>query len=171
MRKLTERLRLELKKPLGTLIDEKEAIESANANKRMVIAVGDECAHTLIRSGARLDVVVYDLRCMREPVSEEAKQEIENFAGKGMRLEAKSPAGSISDELEGAVAEVIAKGKGSVFVDGEEDLAALVAVIRAPVGALVLYGQPREGIVAVKVDRRSKGKVARMLDEMEKRGL
>ncbi|MEW6328597.1 MAG: DUF359 domain-containing protein [Candidatus Micrarchaeota archaeon] len=168
MKKLTERLRMELKKPLGALLNEDEAIAAANANKKMVVAVGDECARTLIKAGAHLDVVVYDLRCMREPVDEETKNEIERFARERAKASAKNPAGYITDELEDAVQKVIGKGNGSVFVDGEEDLAALVAVARAPVGALVLYGQPREGIVAIRVDKRSKEKIARILEGMEK---
>ncbi len=159
---------MEFKKPLGALMNEDEAIAAANASKKMVIAVGDECARTLINAKAHLDVVVYDLRCMREPVDEETKNGIEEFARANFRLSVKNPAGSITDELEDAVKKVVEQGRGSVFVEGEEDLATLLAVIQAPVGALVLYGQPREGIVAIRVDKRSKDRITRMLEEMER---
>ena len=35
----------------------------------------------------------------------------------------------------------------TVLVDGEEDLAVIPLVIAAPDGAIVLYGQPRQGVV------------------------
>ncbi len=38
-----------------------------------------------------------------------------------------------------------------VMVEGEEDLLTLVAVVLAPLGSLVAYGQPDRGIVIVVV--------------------
>jgi uncharacterized protein (UPF0218 family) len=39
-----------------------------------------------------------------------------------------------------------------LHVEGEEDLAAVPAVIVAPAGASVVYGQPGEGMVLVDAD-------------------
>ena len=38
------------------------------------------------------------------------------------------------------------------MVDGEEDLAVIPLVIAAPDGAIVLYGQPHQGVVLRTVD-------------------
>jgi hypothetical protein len=43
-----------------------------------------------------------------------------------------------------------------VRVRGEEDLLALVAIIEAPIGSLVIYSQPRMGVVLVDVDEQAK---------------
>jgi uncharacterized protein (UPF0218 family) len=37
-------------------------------------------------------------------------------------------------------------------VDGEEDLAVLPCLLNSPKDAFILYGQPNEGVVLVKVD-------------------
>jgi uncharacterized protein (UPF0218 family) len=39
----------------------------------------------------------------------------------------------------------------TILVDGEEDLVALPAIVAAPEGASVVYGQPDEGMVHVQV--------------------
>ena len=38
-----------------------------------------------------------------------------------------------------------------ILVDGEEDLLALPAIFLAPINSLVLYGQPNQGFVLVKI--------------------
>ena len=50
-----------------------------------------------------------------------------------------------------------------VLIDGEEDLLTIPAVIEAPLGAVVFYGQPLEGVVAVEVDERSKANARQIL--------
>jgi hypothetical protein len=52
-------------------------------------------------------------------------------------------------------------------VEGEEDLLTLVAVVEAPENSLVVYGQPREGLVVVKVDEKIKKRVKEIVDSME----
>jgi len=43
-----------------------------------------------------------------------------------------------------------------VLVEGEEDLLTIVAVLCAPEGSVVLYGQPGEGAVLIEVNRAAK---------------
>jgi uncharacterized protein (UPF0218 family) len=52
-------------------------------------------------------------------------------------------------------------------VDGEEDLLTLVAVLYAPENAVVVYGQPYEGIVLVKVSPEKKAEALEFLKAME----
>ncbi|MBS7648640.1 GTP-dependent dephospho-CoA kinase family protein, partial [Candidatus Bathyarchaeota archaeon] len=61
------------------------------------------------------------------------------------------------------------KSKDSVgiLVDGEEDLLAIVAVLLAPENSFVVYGQPGEGIVVIKVNEDSKRKMHEILSRME----
>ena len=44
----------------------------------------------------------------------------------------------------------------TVLVDGEEDLAVIPLVMAAPIGALVLYGQPHQGVVLRTVNLEAK---------------
>ena len=63
-----------------------------------------------------------------------------------------NPAGIITDELIKTLSEAFASEKPlRIFVRGEEDLATLPVILMAPLDSVVLYGQPDEGVVFVKV--------------------
>ena len=51
-------------------------------------------------------------------------------------------------------------------VDGEEDLLTLPVIRYAPVGTLVAYGQPDEGIVLVKITKNKKASVKEIMNKM-----
>jgi uncharacterized protein (UPF0218 family) len=51
-------------------------------------------------------------------------------------------------------------------VEGEEDLLTIVAVLYAPDGSFVVYGQPNEGIVVVKATPEKKDEANKLLNEM-----
>ena len=48
-----------------------------------------------------------------------------------------------------------------------KDLLALVAILEAPKNSLVVYGQPYEGVVVVKVDETIKEKAKKIIQAME----
>jgi hypothetical protein len=54
-----------------------------------------------------------------------------------------------------------------LYVHGEEDLLVLPACIFAPENAVVLYGQPNEGLVIVKITPEIRNKTQKLLDLME----
>jgi uncharacterized protein (UPF0218 family) len=68
----------------------------------------------------------------------------------------KNPAGTLTDDLIRALDRAIMHPPVTVIVDGEEDLAVIPLVIAAPNGAIVLYGQPHQGVVLRKVNREAK---------------
>jgi uncharacterized protein (UPF0218 family) len=80
----------------------------------------------------------------------------------------KNPQATITAEAIDAVQDAL-RGSSSVkiVVDGEEDLLALVAILNAPESSFVVYGQPYEGIVVVKVTAEKKTEIAQLLREME----
>jgi len=102
---------------------------------------------------------------MRKEVDEETKKMIVEFDGPPITV--KNPAGFITNEMFRVVEEAIKNKKGKIFVDGEEDLAALVAMIVAPNGAIIIYGQPSEGMVFVKVDENIKKRAGADFSKME----
>jgi len=59
----------------------------------------------------------------------------------------KNPAGTLTDDLIHALDHAVMHPPVTVIVDGEEDLAVIPLVIAAPYGAIVLYGQPHQGVV------------------------
>ncbi|HUS56655.1 MAG TPA: DUF359 domain-containing protein, partial [Thermoplasmata archaeon] len=53
-----------------------------------------------------------------------------------------------------------------IEVSGEEDLAALVVMATGPLGAHVIYGQPRRGLVLVHLDERIRDLASRAIRRM-----
>jgi uncharacterized protein (UPF0218 family) len=80
----------------------------------------------------------------------------------------RNPAGEITSELEDAVRNALAGESGRIIrVEGEEDLALLPCVLYAPDGAVVVYGWPGKGMMAVDVDAASRMWARETLARME----
>ena len=136
---LPEEHRKLFKEPFGTLHKNIGEILPRLAGER-VYAVGDVVTHNLQKNGITPDVAIVDGYTMRSPC-----KRVPEMSGHYIRV--KNPAGCITDSLIRALDTAIANAPCMIFVDGEEDLAVIPMVIAAPVGSVVLYGQPREGVV------------------------
>ena len=83
-------------------------------------------------------------------------------------LFARNPAGAITDAAWAAIRSAVKqKGRTRVVVDGEEDLLTIPVVLSAPPDTLVVYGQPHQGLVVVKVTEETKARMRQFVDEME----
>ncbi|MBI5451897.1 DUF359 domain-containing protein [Candidatus Gottesmanbacteria bacterium] len=85
-------------------------------------------------------------------------------------LKVENPPSHITKELVNSVKNaylgIIKDGKQRIIeVTGEEDLAGVPAILLSPLGSVVLYGQPQEGIVVVEVTEKRK---KRMMELIEK---
>lgn len=149
MLELPEEVRQLLKRPLGQLFPNvAAAIERLRQlHPSRLITVGDVVTADLLEAGLRPDVAVVDMKVMRLPVDEKTKRAVEAFEATVVRV--KNQAGSITPELREALE--AAKPPLKIVVEGEEDLATLPAVLSAPLGSAVVYGQPGEGLVLVEV--------------------
>lgn len=107
---------------------------------RIVYAVGDVVTHNLQKRGITPAIAVVDGYTMRLPCSR-----IPVLRGECIRV--KNPAGTLTDDLIRALDHAVKYPPVTVMVDGEEDLAVIPLVIAAPDGAIVLYGQPHQGVV------------------------
>jgi len=165
--RLTDSLRANLKKPLG----EEYLDMDGSAPRRlkdsferspptMIITVGDVVSRRLTLERIKLHVRVVD--------NMEMRRRIEPFSFGNVRKEfcAKNPAGTIESEAWESVAEAIRAGDSLVTIDGEEDLLALPAILEAPLNSVVVYGQPREGIVVVHVTKTKKAQIRELLKQM-----
>jgi len=83
-------------------------------------------------------------------------------------LQVKNPSGTLTREAWTTLQEALKQDRPTrVLVDGEEDLFTLVAVSQAPENTLVVYGQPNQGVVAVKVTEDMRRKVQQTIDAMQ----
>jgi hypothetical protein len=168
--KLRQSQRALLKRPIGTLIPGRgDAAWQGVLNlvsklkPRTIIAVGDETSRLFEGRGLGADLYIIDGAIMRKKVSDRSLTA-------HRRLALRNPAGFISSEAWETVSKGLSIGGGAmIYVDGEEDLLALVAVLEAPLGSLVFYGQPDEGLVAVPVTEAKKSEVRKIIDGMERK--
>jgi len=164
--RLTEKLRNKLKQPLGKLIkgDEDITLESLKkiveeSNPELIISVGDIVSRSILKISVPVNVRIIDNKAMRK--------DLEFFDFKNKKtFHAYNPAGSIEIMAWQAIKEAIKSEDALVIIDGEEDLLALVAVIESPNNSLVIYGQPKEGIVIIEVDEIKKREAKSIIDSM-----
>lgn len=163
MLKLPDEVRPLLKRPLGQLFSSvTTAIERLQQLRpTRLIAVGDIVTAELLEAGLKLDVAVVDFVVMRSPVDKKIRRTIDLFDAKIVRV--KNPAGTITQELRAVLDE--AKPPLKIIVDGEEDLATLPAVLSAPLGSVVVYGQPYEGVVIVEVTESKRREFEALLEQ------
>jgi len=161
--KLPDEVRPLLKRPLGQLFSSvTTAIERLQQLRpTRLIAVGDIVTAELLEAGLKLDVAVVDFVVMRSPVDKKIRRTIDLFDAKIVRV--KNPAGTITQELRAVLDE--AKPPLKIIVDGEEDLATLPAVLSAPLGSVVVYGQPYEGVVIVEVTESKRREFEALLEQ------
>lgn len=164
MYKLPDALRPVLADPFGPIHDTGEALRKVRG--RVVIAVGDVVTQTFLDGGVVPKLMVIDGFTQRGAVVEGALAGLPSHGVR--RVAVRNPAAAITQQL---IAEMDRgmKSKGSTLiqVEGEEDLAALPAMILAPDGTAVCYGQPHRGVVIVIVTPEVRRRAKDILNQME----
>jgi Uncharacterized protein conserved in archaea len=167
---LPDSLREELKQPAGPLYtDGATLLEDAGES---LVTVGDVVTHHILGVGVQPAVALVDDRTERTAVADRVAKRVSE-AEFDHEVAVTNPAATLTADLLSALREGIDRaGTTLVTVDGEEDLATLPAVVAAPTGGSVVYGQPGEGMVLVPVDEetqtRMRGLLARMDGDSER---
>ncbi|MGC1120380.1 MAG: DUF359 domain-containing protein [Candidatus Methanofastidiosia archaeon] len=114
-----------------------------------VIAIGDVVVENMMNVGIEPDMAIVDGRSMR----------MDRIYKIECDITVENPASELTEELIAAVR----KGYKRIFVEGEEDLAALPAILYADANTLIVYGQPSEGIIVIRPTEENKQKVKEVL--------
>lgn len=148
--RLPKELRGIFKKPFGEVYRGKGLKPAQEIKSRLkgekVIVVGDMTLKNMLAVGVKPNLAVVDLK---------TKRSIEMPAVENV-FKARNPPGMITSDLWNKIHEAIEVDGSVVLIEGEEDLAVLPCVLEADWGTVVLYGQPDEGIVFIKVDENKK---------------
>jgi len=170
--RLPQELRSELKPPLGTLYSGNGAeciiaMQDDLQSAPKVVAVGDMTAFYLLSSSARKpDLYIVDNKTKRGPTSYEVQQKISENDDYEV-IEVDNPVAALTQDLIDEIKEVLASDrKVNIIVSGEEDLATLPAILYAPLGSAVIYGQPNQGSVMVKVTSQKRKIAKSIMDKM-----
>jgi len=167
-RKLPDDLRQLLKKPLGHLIlgspseTAPRILEFIRKHRpRLIVTVGDECSKVGVQLEGSQWIAVFDRQVERRKVDASSLES-------GETLKVVNAAGTLSAEARQVLRTALrGSSNATIEVEGEEDLLTLAALLYAPDGAVVLYGQPGEGVVAVVVDDKIRNFARRIIGRME----
>lgn len=174
MLRLTEELREKCSRPFGRLysgdnVEIKDIEELSHYS--LLVCVGDVVSHYALASELAPHIILIDKKTKRE-FDEETAGKIDQLSQEYRVVDVQNPTGYISTDLaqkiESSLSRVHSGQKIKMVVEGEEDLAVIPLVCILPEGSLIIYGQPREGIVALKVTPDKKILIHHILRKMEK---
>jgi len=160
-------MREDLKTPLGELIrgdvsDNVVVLREMLEEKKppCFATVGDFVTFYIMESGLDPDLAVVDHRVMR--------QDVEPFKFRREKVTVSNPAGTIKAEAHRVLWDAITlKKRLGVVVEGEEDLLVLPLMAMMPIGSVIVYGQPREGMVVVTLTEERRRWAKDFMAEME----
>lgn len=161
--RLPDDLRSAFKDPMGPVYTDPERLLADAGDP--IVAVGDVVTYHLRVAGRDPDVAVIDGKTKREAVGEEIAAVLD---GGNRRIDVDNEPATLSSAMLDALVEALASDEPVVIhVTGEEDLATVPAIVAAPAGASVVYGQPDEGMVLVDVTAETKGEARALLASLD----
>ena len=162
---INEEMRKKLKEPFGFLFkDIKEITNKFDLTNKKIFVVGDISVLNLIKLGKKNIKAfcnIYDHKTKRKRISFLSKFFLPNPS-----CVCKNPAGKITIDLMENLDTCIKKG-GNLLVKGEEDLAALYLFTKLDKAQIVLYGQPKKGIVLTFCNLKTKKRANSILHSLE----
>ncbi len=163
--KLPDSLRTQMKIPLGVLLPEsetsKENILKHLEQNSYIITVGDRTTEKMIDFGLIPSMQIVDGLEKRE------KRVLPKIANATEITVGNPPAEITPQSIDIIKKAFLMESPIRILVTGEEDLLVLPVCIYAPENSIVLYGQPNQGLVIVKITSEIKNKVQSLLDLME----
>jgi uncharacterized protein (UPF0218 family) len=159
---LPENLRNSLKKPLGTLIKDSDTTKEnilKNIQGSFVITVGDATTEKLIKFGIIPSLQIVD------GLEKRFKRELPSSSAK-MSFSCNNPPAQITQESIDVIKNALKEPPARITVIGEEDLLVLPVCVYAPENSVVLYGQPNEGLVIVRINSEIRNKVQSIMNSM-----
>ncbi|MDC4231272.1 MAG: GTP-dependent dephospho-CoA kinase family protein [Nitrosopumilus sp.] len=154
-----------MKIPLGILLPDSQ-VDKINIKKYLsenpyVITVGDRTTEKMIEFGLIPSLQIIDSQEKR------VKREPPKLAN-AIELTVDNPAAEITPQSIAIIKKAFTmQPPVRLNVNGEEDLLVIPACIHAPENSVVLYGQPNEGLVLVKITPEIRSKTQTLLDLME----
>jgi uncharacterized protein (UPF0218 family) len=159
MVEIPDRVRSQLKRPLGKLYKDFREIKKLSRDHH-IIAIGDVCTLGLLAMGIKPHLAVFDFHFMRHELDSGIQSILKLYYKKPARY--RNPAGTISERILKDAPKLLRKG-GGVYIEGEEDLTALAFIRSGGPKDVIVYGQPHVGMVVVKPDAKIKKRVERWL--------
>ena len=124
-----------------------------------VTTVGDVVSRETLATGIQVNLRIVDQMTLRKSINPiEIKAEV--------TYRVRNPAGVITRQAWDAIREALQHREAVIYVNGEEDLLAIPAILESPDNAFIVYGQPSQGLVVVTASPVTKHEVKEMMTRM-----
>jgi uncharacterized protein (UPF0218 family) len=124
-----------------------------------VTTVGDIVSRETLTRGIQVNLRILDQMTLRQRIGP-----IEIKAERVYRV--RNPAGVVTKEGWDAIKGALQHREAVIYVDGEEDLLAIPAILESPDKSFIVYGQPSQGVVVVTASPEMKHEVREMMNRM-----
>ena len=154
----------EFRKPYGKLYTSVDQIRDIIKDKK-IISVGDVISSNLIKNNITPDIIIFDERQNRKPVTQDIKEILNGFDAEEIQVE--NPKSNITEELWNAIKSSLTKNnRVKIRVKGEEDLSVLPIIMEANENTIVLYGFMEKGFILVQIDKNLKERCQNLLTKL-----
>ena len=168
---LPNHLRATLAKPIGVCIPNTQKISSHN---QIIISVGDTTTAKFLSYGILPTLAIIDFQARRQAFDWNIEKWQELTRDRKISYFTSGP-GFINKKVMRAIEQWSKNPKKSLFIiDGEEGLLVLPAILYAPLGSIVYYGQPAspaggpdKGIIEVIVTEKMKNFAKKLLSQFK----
>ena len=155
-----------MKIPLGILLPEdqtnKKNIQQHLLENSYLITVGDRTTEKMINFDIIPSLQIIDNIEKRE------KRDSPKISDRTTKLNVENPPTEITIQSIDMIKKAFSMDPPvRIIVNGEEDLLVLPVCVLAPENSIVMYGQPNEGLVIVKITSEIRNKTKSLLDLME----
>ena len=155
-----------MKIPLGILLPEdqtnKKNIQQHLLENSYLITVGDRTTEKMINFDIVPSLQIIDNIEKRE------KRDSPKISDLTTKLNVENPPAEITIQSIDMIKKAFSMDPPvRIIVNGEEDLLVLPVCVLAPENSIVMYGQPNEGLVIVKITSEIRNKAKSLLDLME----
>lgn len=152
--RLNEKQRQYFAKPQGKIVDAPH-----KKPNDFIAVVGDTSLEKFINNDWPYNLGIYDKKVQRRQYHSFVIEQIKKFN------RCVNTAGLISSGLVSTLVKNLDQEKTHIFVDGEEDLAAVALMLMLPLGSVIYYGQPNDGLVEMEVTEKRKEAFYKTLTE------
>ena len=138
----------------------KENILRHIADDSFIITVGDATTEKMLKFNLTPSLSIVDGLEKREKRTVPSGNETKLFCD--------NPAGEITTQSINTIKNALkSKPPVQIIVNGEEDLLVIPVCVHAPQNAVLMYGQPNEGLVIVKITQEIRNKTQELLNLMD----
>lgn len=139
-------------KPLGPIMTSPD-----HKQNELAVVVGDYALSQFLLNSWPYQVGVYDKKTKRAPFVDQQLSKIKPD------IVFDNPAGTISAATFKEIFKLDLKKTHHILVEGEEDLVTVAFILTLPLGSIIYYGQPDQGMVKLTISEELKDKVLKVL--------